>query len=92
MGHVAQAIEQRTPVANAVGLDAHQLDVRGGAQQPVLQVAAHAVGDGESDDQRGHACGYAGDGDGGDHAHHGLPPLGFQVARRQKKFKSHRAE
>ena len=84
VGHVAQAFEQRTPVANAVALDAHQLDMRGGAEEPVLQVAPHAVGDGESDDERGNAGGDAGDGDGGDHADDGLPPLGFQVARRQK--------
>ena len=30
-----------------------------------------------------------GNGDSGDYAHHGLPPLGFQVPRRQKQLESH---
>jgi len=77
--HRAQTVEQRLPVADAVGLNAHQIHVRRGSQQPVLKVAPHAVGDGQGDDQRGHARGHPGDGDAGDHAHHGLPPLGLQV-------------
>ncbi len=33
----------------------------------------------------------AGDGNRGDHAYHGLPPLGLQVPRRHKELKSHDA-
>jgi len=54
-----------------------------------VQVAAHAVSDGESDDERGNSGSNAGYGDGCDHADNGLPPLGSEISRRQKQFKSH---
>ncbi len=69
--------------------NAHQIHVRRGAEQPVLQVAPHAVGDGQRDDERGHSGGHSGDRDGGDHAHHGLPPLGLEVPRRHIELESH---
>ena len=59
------------------------------SEQPVLQVAPHAVGDGQRDDERRHARGHAGNGDGRDHADHGLPPLGLQVPRRHIELESH---
>ncbi len=89
MRQAAQAVEEGLPVTDAVGLDAHQLHVRGVAQQLVLQVVPHAVGDGQRNDQRRHARGHAGDGDGGDHSHHGLTPLRPEVSRREKEFESH---
>ena len=57
----------------------------------ILEVAAHAVGDGESDDEGGHSGGDSGDRDGGDHADDGLAPLGFEVSRRHIELKSHLA-
>ena len=49
---LAQAIQKRTPVADAVGGDPHELDVSGRADEALLEVALHAVGDGKGDDQR----------------------------------------
>ncbi len=43
MGNPTQPFEQRTPVADAVSLDAHQLHMGAGVDQAVLQVAPHAV-------------------------------------------------
>jgi hypothetical protein len=57
------------------------LDVGGVAEQAILQFALHAVGDGQSDDERGHSGGYPGDGDGGDYSDDGLTPLGSEVTR-----------
>jgi hypothetical protein len=74
---------------DAVRLNAHQLHMPRVGQQPVLQVAPHAVGDSQRDNQRCHASGHAGNGDGSHYAHHGLAPLGFQVPHRQKKLESH---
>ena len=81
--------EQRLPVANAVALDAQQVDVRGRAQQPVLQVLAEAVVDGQRDDERGHACSYSDDGDDGDDADDGLAPFGSQITRCYEELKLH---
>ena len=54
-----------------------------------MQVAAHAVGDGQCDDECGDAGGHSGNGDGGDYADDGLPPFGSEVARRNEEFESH---
>jgi len=78
----AQFLNHWLPVADAVALDAHQLDVGAVAKQAVLQVALHAVGDGEGDDERGNSGGDPGDGDGGDHADHGLAAFGLEISRR----------
>ncbi len=91
VGQPGQLFYERPPVADTVILHAHQLDVRAGGDETILQVAAHAVGDGESDDKRGNSGGDSGDGDGGDHADDGLPPLGFEVTRRHIELKSHLA-
>ena len=89
VGHLSQTIEQRTPVADAVSFDAHQLHVSGGAEQLFLEVAAHTVGNCQSDNQRGNSGCDACYGDGRDNADHGLPPLCSQVPCRQKEFESH---
>jgi hypothetical protein len=67
-----QTREQRLPVADSVALNAQQIDVRGRAQQAVLQVLAKAVVDGQRDDERGHAGRHSDDGDDGDDADDGL--------------------
>ena len=56
MGLLLQAREQRLPVADAVAFNAQQIDVRGGTEQPVLQVLAESVVDGQRDDERSHAA------------------------------------
>ena len=86
-----EAGEQGSPVADAVGGDAHQVDVGGGAEEAVLQVALHAVGDGEGDDERGDPSGDAQDGDGSDDADDGLSALGAEVARGDEELKPHAA-
>ena len=87
--NAAQAVEQRLPVANAVRLDAHQVHVGRDAEQTPLEVLPHAVGDGQGDDERSHTRGHAGDGDDGDHAHNGLPPLGLQIPGCYVQLESH---
>jgi hypothetical protein len=87
---LAEAGNEWTPVADAVGLDAHELDMSTGAEEAVLNVAAHAVGDGEGDDEGSYTGGYASDGDGGDHADNGLPPLGAEVAGGEKELEAHK--
>ena len=59
------------------------------ADKALLQIAAHSVGDGECEDERGHASGYSGDGDGSDHADDGLPAAGAEIARGDEEFKAH---
>src|SRR5208337_2403761 len=87
--HLAQTRQKRPPVRNALPINLHQLHMGARAEQLILQVAPHAVGNGESDDERCHARRHAGDGDGRDDADHRLPPLGFQVPRRHVEFESH---
>jgi hypothetical protein len=77
---LAEAGYEWTPVSNAVGLDAHELNMGAGAEEAVLYVAAHAVGDGESDYERGDSGGDAGDRDGGDYADYGLAAFGAEIA------------
>ncbi len=90
-GSLDRRFDERPPVADAVVLHAHELDVGAGGDETILQVAAHAVGDGESDDERGDSGGDSGDGDGSDHADDSLPPLGFEVPGRYIELKSHLA-
>ncbi len=87
-----QSREQRLPVANAVALHAQQIDVRGRAQQAVLQVLAKSVVDGQRDDERSHARGHSDDGDDGDDADDGLAPFGSQITRRYEEFELHSEE
>ncbi len=90
VGQLLQPRSQRPPVADAVAGNAHQLHVRRRAQQPVLQITAHAVGNGEGNDQRSDACRHTDYGDHGDHAHDRLAALRSQVAHGDKKFEAHR--
>jgi hypothetical protein len=92
VGKLAEAGNEGTPVANAVGLNAHELDVGAGAEETVLNVEAHAVGDGEGDDERGDSGGDAGHGDGSDHADHGLAALGAEIAGGKKELEAHKSE
>ena len=91
VGKLGEACEQRLPVADAVVFYAHELDVGTGVDEAVLQVAAHAVGDGEGDDERGNSGGNSGDGDSGDYTDDGLSPFGFEISGRHEEFKSHLA-
>ena len=86
---LGEAVEQGTPVLDAVALNAQQIDVRGGAQQAVLQVLTESVVDGEGDDERGDSRGHAEDGDGGDDADEGLAALGAEVTRGYEEFEGH---
>ena len=63
--------------------------MRGRAQQPVLQVLAESVVDGERDDQRRHSGGDSGDGNAGDDANDRLAAFGAQVAGRDEEFEAH---
>ena len=63
-----EACEQGTPVADAIACGAEEFDVGLGADETVLHVTAHAVGDGERDDEGRDAGGDSDDGDGGDEA------------------------
>ena len=89
-GSLLQPRRERAPVADAVAGHAHQLHMSRRAQQPVLQIAAHAVGDGEGNDQRSYTGGHAGDGDDRDDAHDRLAALGPQIAHGDKKLEAHR--
>ena len=61
MWQLAEAGQQRPPIANAVGFDAHQVDCRGRSQQLVLQIAPHACRDGQRNNECGYSRGDAGD-------------------------------
>ena len=89
---LAEAGNEGTPVADAVGLDAHELDMGAGAEEAVLDIAAHAVGDGEGDDERGDSGGDAGHRNGGDHADHCLTAFGAEVAGGEKELEAHKNE
>ncbi len=82
--------QQRLPVADAVGFHPQQVDVRRGAQQPVLKVLAESVIDGQRDDERGHACRDSYDRDDGDDANDGLAAFGPEIPRGNKEFELHR--
>ena len=67
-----------SPIVDTEAIDRHQLNVRAGADQTVLQISPHTVGDGQSNNERGHTGSHARNRDDGDHADDGLPPLGFR--------------
>ena len=90
MGLFRQPVHERTPVADPVTLNAKQIDVRGGAEQAVLEILAKSIVDGERDDKRGHAGGDSGDGDAGDDANDGLAPFGAEVASGNEEFEAHK--
>ena len=84
------ARQQRLPVANAVALNAQQVDVRSRSEQAILQILTKAVVDRQRDNQRSYARRHSNDRDDRDHADHGLSAFGPQIARSYKKFKLHR--
>ena len=65
--------------------------MRGGAQEPFLQVAPHAVGDGKRHNQRSDPGRNAQHADRGNHPDHRLAPLGPEITRRNEQFKTHLA-
>ena len=75
VGQLLQPRRQRTPVADAIAGNPHQLHVSRGAQQPVLQIATHAVGDRQGNDQGSDTRRHTDDGNHGDHAHDRLAAL-----------------
>jgi hypothetical protein len=86
---IAQAIRERSPIMDAIALYAHQVNVRGGTEQPLAQITAHSIRDSERNDERGNANGNSCYGNRRDHAYNSLSPLRFQVARCNKKLKPH---
>jgi hypothetical protein len=81
---------------NTSEVSVHEFDVRGGADEALLQVAAHAIGDGQRDDERSDAGGDSEDGDGGDEADHfmaacaGLAAASTQIAGGDEELKAHK--
>ncbi len=86
-----QACGQLAPTTDSIAGHAHQLHMSGRAQQPVLQIPAHAVGDGQGNDQRCYTCGHTGYGNNGNNAHHRLAALGPQITHGDKKLEAHKA-
>ena len=74
-----EPVKQRGPVLDAVVGDALQADVRGRAEQTLLQVLAEAVVDGERDNEGGDSRGHSQYGNCGDHTDEGLTAFGAQV-------------
>ena len=77
-------------ITNGMRRDLQERLIGSTAHVQLMQVAPHAIGDGQRDNQCGHAGSHAGDRNRRDHADHRLPPFGLQVARRKKELKSHR--
>jgi hypothetical protein len=92
VGQLLEPRSQRTPVADAIARNPHQLHVSRGAQQPVLQIATHAIGDGQGNDQGRDTRRHTDDGNHGNYAHDRLAALRPQVAHGDKKFEAHRAQ
>ena len=87
--NLAQTLEQRPPVAYALRACLHELYVGRGVYQAILQVALHAVGDGECDDQRGNTGSHTGNRNACDHTDYGLTAFGAQIACGKKEFEAH---
>jgi len=87
--HLGELSDEGTPIPDAVAGGAHEFDVGGGADKPLLEVAAHAVGDGEGDDEGSDSGGDANDGDCGDEANDGLTAAGTEVAGGDEEFETH---
>ena len=84
-----QPIHERTPLFDAVTLDAQQIDVGSRAQETILQILAESVVDREGDDQRCDSRSNPGDGNAGNDADESLPSFRAKVAGCDKEFKSH---
>jgi hypothetical protein len=91
VGQLLQPLSERAPVADAIAGNPHQLHVSRGTQQPVLQIAAHTVSNGEGDNQRCDTRRHTDDRNHGDHANDRLAALRSQVAHGDKKLEAHRA-
>jgi hypothetical protein len=89
VGLGGEALHERAPVADAVTGGAHELDVRQGADQALLEVPFHAIGDGEGDDERGDSGGDAEDRDSGDQTDDCLSTSSSEVSGRYEEFKAH---
>ena len=85
-GNLAQAVHERPPVAHAIAGCAKELHVCGGSDETSLEVAAHAGGDSQSDDERGYTGGNANDGDGRDESDDGLATSSAKIARGDEKL------
>jgi hypothetical protein len=86
---LGEVLEERTPVADAVAGGAHEFYVGEGADEALLEVAAHAVGDGEGDDERGDSGGDAEDGDPSHQTDDCLTASSSKVTGRDEELKSH---
>ena len=90
-----EVLHERTPVADAVACGAHELHVGEGADEALLEVPAHAVGDGQGDDERGDSGGDAEDGDHGYHSYDSvaagarLTAASSEITGRDEELKSH---
>jgi hypothetical protein len=87
-GDAAEAVHERTPVVDTVPCRTQQLHVGGGAYEATLKVSAHAGGNGECDDQRGHTGSDTDDGDGRDEAYDGLAASSAKIARGDEELES----
>ena len=63
--------------------------MRSRTEKTILQILAESIIDGKSNDQRRNSGGDSSDRNAGNHANHGLPPLGAQIASSNKKFEGH---
>ena len=82
-------LQQMPPVANAITTRAFDTDMRGRSEESVLQILPKAVGDSESNDERGHSCSNADDRDRRDDSNHSLAALGPEISRRDEEFEAH---
>src|SRR5258705_6579723 len=89
MGLFREPLHQRWPVSDPVVGDPLQADMRGGAEQPLLQILSKPVIDSESDDQGGDARSNAQHRDPRDDPDEGLPPFGAEIAARNEEFEAH---
>jgi hypothetical protein len=84
-----QPVHERRPVLDAVISNAQQADMRGRAEQTLLEVLAKSIVDRQSNDQRRDPCGNSHDRDTGNDADKGLPSLGAKVSGCDEEFETH---
>src|SRR5215471_9989040 len=89
MGLMRKPLHQRRPIFDPMVRDALQADVRSRSKQPLLQILAESVVDGESDHERRNTGRNTGNGDSGDDADKRLPALGAEVAGGDEEFEAH---
>jgi hypothetical protein len=92
---LGESLEERTPVADAVACGAHELYVCECTDEALLEVSAHAIGDGEGDDERSNSGGDSERGDYGYQSGHCvaagacLTAASPEITRSDKELKSH---